>query len=223
MKNSVISISVIINKSLLIIWLLFIPVMLFSQINNWENTTNTNMVSSLYSDADTLWVGTFGGLIKYNKKTGESSCYTRTNSGLPSNGITGLAKDSKNNLWVACQYNGIGSFKNGVCTAIYNCKNTNMFSDQWTEGIYVDQNDSVFFGPEGSFNILYNNHLKWIPAGNWVESIPQMVKDIAQAPNGDIVLATSYGLYKYRDAKLTLINNITIQCNTVERDNYGNL
>lgn len=197
--------------------------MLFSQYNNWENITNTNMVYSLYSDIDTLWVGTFGGLIKYNKKTGESICYTRANSGLPSNCITGLAKDSKNNLWVACQYNGIGSFKNRVCTSTYNIRNSNMFSDQYSEGIFVNKNDTVFFGPDGSINSLYNHELKWIPAGDWLESIPQFVKDIAQAPNGDLVLATSYGLYKYKDSVMTLLNNLTVQCNTVELNRTGDI
>jgi len=195
---------------------------LFAQYPNWENITNTNMVTSLYNDGDTLWVGTMGGLVKYNKKTGDSFCYTKANAGLPSNCILGLTKDSKQNLWIACRFNGVGCFKNGTCST-FNRINTDMTYDEWCQGIYVDKNDTVFFGPLFSFNRIYNNQLKSMQVGNLIMSIPQYVKDIVLSPDGSLVLSTSYGLYNYRQGTYTLMHNQTAECNVARFDKMGNL
>jgi len=184
-------------RAIFILLGLIITPILFSQSNNWENITNTNMVTSLYNDGDTLWVGTFGGLVKYNKKTGDSFCYNRANVGLPTNCILGLSKDSKQNLWIAGRFNGVGCLKGGICK-VYNRFNTDMPFDEYCQGIYIDKNDTVFVGSLLGFNRILDNQLKYMQGGNLLMTIPQYVKDIVPAPDGSLVVATSYGLYNYQ-------------------------
>lgn len=195
---------------------------MFAQYANWENITNTNMVASLYNDGDTLWVGTFGGLVKYNKKTNESICYNRANAGLSTNCISGLSKDNKHNLWIAGRFNGIGCFKDGTCKT-FNRINTDLPFDEFCQGIYIDKNDTVFVGSLFGFNRIFDNQLKYMQAGNLIMSIPQYVKDIAPAPDGSLVLATSYGLYNYKKGSYMLMYNQTADCNVARFDNSGNL
>lgn len=209
------------NYLLILLGLLIVPI-LFAQSNRWENITNTNMITSLYNDSDTLWVGTFGGLIKYNKKTGESFSYNKANANLPTNCILGMSKDSKNNLWIAGRFNGIGCFKSETCK-VYNRLNTDMLLDEYCEGIYIDKNDTVFVGSLMGCNRINDNKLKHNKLGNPIMSVPQYVKDIVSAPDGSLVLATSYGLCKYQQGVYSLLYNQTADCNVVRFDNSGNL
>jgi hypothetical protein len=209
------------NYILILLGLLIAPI-LFAQSSRWENITNTNMVTSLYNDGDTLWVGTFGGLVKYNKKTGESFCYNRANANLPTNSILDLSKDSKNNLWIAGRFNGIGCFKDETCM-VFNRLNTDMIRDEFCRGIYIDKNDTVFVGSLKGCNIIFDNILKNTILGNFIISKPEYVNEIVPAPNGSLVLATTYGLYKYQKGVYSLLYNQTTDCNGVRFDNRGNL
>lgn len=208
---------------LLLLGIVINPI-LFAQSNRWENITNTNMVTSLYNDGDTLWVGTFGGLIKYNKKTGDYFCYNKANSGLPSNNITDITMDSKQNIWLTTYYNGIACFSNGTCK-IYNQFSNNGLRDIWADDIYIDNNDTVFFGPNTQFNRIKNNELKTIPLGNPIMSIPQVVNDIIPAKEGGLIVATTIGLYKYKNGVFSLLmdEGNPGNCNALAYDSKGTL
>jgi signal transduction histidine kinase len=71
---------------------------------------SSNFVQALYEDrAGTLWVGTEGGLNRFNRATGKFSVIN-TNDGLPNNGIMGILEDANGNLWLStnkglCRYN----------------------------------------------------------------------------------------------------------------------
>lgn len=183
----------------------------------------TNFVSSLYSDNDTLWVGTFGGLVKYNIKSDSSYCYTMANAGLPSNKIQSLAKGSKENLWVGCYTGGIGCFKNGTCNTMFPGTNTTIFTGQYCAGMYVDKNDTVYFGSNHALNRIYNNQLESKSIGNPLLSDFQSVNKIVQAPDGSLIMATDFGLQKYVNGIMTSIKNIPKLCNTLIYDKSGNL
>jgi len=202
-------------KPILVLLLsLFVTLFTFAQ---------TSMVYCLYPDKDTLWVGTFGGIIKYNIKTKSSFCYTTTNSGLPSDKIQSFAKDSKDNLWVGCYTGGVGYFKNGTCNTMFPGTNTSIFTGQYCAGMYVDKNDTVYFGSNHSLKRIYNNQLETMKIGNPVLSDYQTVRKIVEAPDGSHILATDFGLQKYVNGKMSLIKNMTMKCNTLIYDKSGNL
>ncbi|MDD4994201.1 MAG: two-component regulator propeller domain-containing protein [Paludibacter sp.] len=183
----------------------------------------TSKVFCLYPDNDTLWVGTFGGLVKYNIKADSSFCYTMANSGLPSDKIQSLAKDSKDNLWVGCYTSGVGYFKNGTCNTMFPGTNTPVFTGQYCAGMYVDKNDTVYFGSIHSLKRIYNNQLESKTIGSPTSSDYQTVRKIVEAPDGSHILATDFGLQKYENGKMSLIKNMTMKCNALKYDRSGNL
>jgi len=204
---------------LLLLGLLINP-MIFAQWNCWENITNTDKISCIYNDKDTLWLGTSGGVTKYVKSSDDSFCYNKANFGLPSNTILDIAKDSKQNLWVASRFNGIGCSKNGKST-VYNSVNSNLKSDQYCSGIYIDNNDTVFFGSNIYFNSIYKGALKTYLSGNPIYSQVQDIRDIVASADGSLMLGTSYGLYKYQNGTISLL--LPLVCNGLKYDKAGNL
>ena len=202
---------------------LIISSFLFAQYPNWENITNTNKITSLYNDNDTLWIGTFGGLVKYNKKTGESYCYNRANAGLPINNILDLRKDSKNNLWISGLFYGIGCFNNGKC-AVFNNGSSSVITDSYCKGIYIDKNDTVFVGAIRKLYRIFENQIKYNAGYDPIMSSSQYINDIEPSPDGSLIAATTYGLSKYKDGtySIRLYNNKTT-CNVVKFDQSGNL
>lgn len=82
-----------------LITLIFIaPV--FAQSEDWQGYTATYEVEAILEDGDVMWLGTMGGLVKYDLLTGEKEVYNTANSGLNSNFVISLAKDDEGNLWV---------------------------------------------------------------------------------------------------------------------------
>jgi hypothetical protein len=202
-------------KSILVLFLsFFVTPFTFAQ---------TSKVFCLYPDNDTLWVGTFGGLVKYNIKTDSSFCYTMANSGLPSDKIQSFAKDSKDNLWVGCYNSGVGYFKNGTCNTVFPGTNTSIFTGQYCAGMYVDKNDTVYFGSNHSLKRIYNNQLESMTIGSPWLSDYQTVRKIVEAPDGSHIMATDFGLQKYENGKLSLMKNMTMKCNVLKYDKSGNL
>jgi ligand-binding sensor domain-containing protein len=133
-----------VNKSIVLFWLLLLsPVVAFSQLSDWKNYTNGDMVTKILNDGDYLWIATDGGLVKMHKTTEEKTFYNRANTGLPDNHIRGLAKDINGDIWVASQYNGIGKFDGTNCT-VY--KKTNNSTDQHCYSIAIDNENNVWAG-----------------------------------------------------------------------------
>ena len=87
----------------------FTIVELHSQQDIWKNYTNTNRITSLVRDSTYIWIGTTGGLIKYNTTTGEKSLFNKSTIGFPGNFITSL-KLQDNVLWVGTKNGGFGKF-----------------------------------------------------------------------------------------------------------------
>jgi diguanylate cyclase (GGDEF)-like protein len=59
-----------------------------------------------------IWIGTFGGLIRFNSVTGQKKIYT-TEDGLPDNEISYIKKDDNNQVWIATA-NGLSLFDQNV-------------------------------------------------------------------------------------------------------------
>lgn len=72
---------------------------------DFANYTNTSRINAMASDASYVWLGTFGGLKRYNKATGTWTTFT-TADGLPDNWVYCLLLRA-GRLWVGTQ--------NGMC------------------------------------------------------------------------------------------------------------
>jgi Tol biopolymer transport system component len=75
----------------------------------WAVYTSGANVNAIVDDGGYLWVGSYGGLARLNKTTGDMTHYNTANSGLPDNMISSIAKDIDGDLWIGTD-NGLAKF-----------------------------------------------------------------------------------------------------------------
>lgn len=77
-------------KKILLLLLLLISLTssIIAQNPEWKLYTSGIRVQALAEEANTLWVGTTGGLVELDKNTGNGVFYDIMNSGLPKNDIS---------------------------------------------------------------------------------------------------------------------------------------
>ena len=86
--------------SLVLITILLSITLISAEPIDWDGYTSIYVVLDVLDDGNYYWLATLGGLVHYNKTTGDRLVYTTANSGLTSNFITSLAKDESGNLWI---------------------------------------------------------------------------------------------------------------------------
>jgi ligand-binding sensor domain-containing protein len=83
----------------------------------WKSYTSTQEARVLLNDGNYLWIGTTGGLIKFDKISETHQLYTK-DSGLSSSTIQCLHKDANDNLWVGTD-NGLSMFDGSEWKSFY--------------------------------------------------------------------------------------------------------
>lgn len=113
-----------------------------------ENGIKEHMLSDIHEDSEgIMWFGLAidGGLIKYNKKTGEMKEYKYDKydkNSLSFNSIKSISEDSKGNLWIATHY-GINKF-NKETEKFIRFNEEDGLSNDFTYGILVDEQDDIW-------------------------------------------------------------------------------
>ena len=111
------------------------------------NSIGNNLVKSILEPKihgdGILWIGTHGGLQKFDKKTGTFRTFDKSN-GLPSNTIHGLLEDEQGNLWISSN-KGLTCFD----PLTYSVKNFSsedgLQSDEFNEGAYFKNEKGVMY------------------------------------------------------------------------------
>ena len=128
----------------------------FDGVNWTEYTTDDSglpnkNVHSLAPDAQgNLWIGTFGGLGKF-----DGEIYTSKNSGLPHNDIGPLVVDAQGSIWIGT-YLGLAKF-DGEAWTVYDSDNSGL-PDNHVRSLAIDAHGNVWIGTgarEGSGLAVY--------------------------------------------------------------------
>lgn len=133
-----------------------------------------------------------------------------TDTGLPSNQVTDITRDSRGNLWVTFESNGAAKFANGVWT-YYRTSNSDILSNAATT-VAPATDGSVIIGTTDGISILNST-------GNWISYRDPLVTSmfincVRVTSNGWVWLGTlTQGFYYERgigfeQVKLTNHNNI---------------
>lgn len=113
-----------------------------------SNGITEHMFSDIYQDRDgIMWFGSAldGGLIKYDKKSGEIKNYKNDKldkNSLSFNSIKSINSDSEGSLWIATHY-GINKF-NSYTEEFTRYTEEDGLSNNFTYGILLDENDNVW-------------------------------------------------------------------------------
>jgi len=83
----------------------------YAQTPQWINYTCGNNVYSLADEGNTLWLGTNGGLVKFDKTTESLTFYNASNLGLPHNDVRCIAIDGEWTKWIGT-WDGLVTFDN---------------------------------------------------------------------------------------------------------------
>lgn len=162
-----------------------------------ENISCTSSVTCSVEDADYLYLGTPGGLLRIDKDNQERNLFHVANSLLGSNEITALAFGSNNVLWVGTSRAGLYSWDGTVWKA----HNDYLFNRgiKFIPRICVDGNGYVWIASRDEQNPVL---LKYTPSG-WTEYNPgnselpaQSIVDMAIGINGSIWIL-SFDSFEY--------------------------
>ena len=164
-------------------------------------------VKSLLQDGDVTWIGTSGGLIEYNQKTGGHKLYNNRN-GLLSNGVFYLGKHA-GEIWVGTYGGGLsilnseeGSWRNynipeGMGDAfvydVLEARNGDIWIATWSGANRIVQGKIDSFE---SWDLYTVENTKGGLPNDWVYGL-------AEGPAGEIWLATEGGLALFEGGSWT--------------------
>lgn len=131
------------NIVLIITALLCLTMDLYPQETNWESYTNGEHITSICDAGNSIWIGTWGGLVVINKSNDSILFYNKTNSRLNSNFIQTIAIEENGTVWIGT-FSEVYSF-NGADWVEYNSSNSGLPNDLITT-IYIDKNNTKWIG-----------------------------------------------------------------------------
>ncbi|OGT22264.1 MAG: regulator [Gammaproteobacteria bacterium RBG_16_57_12] len=166
---------------------------------------NSN-VKAMLADGDTVWIGTSGGVVRYNLGNDEHKVYNVGTGNLLANGIFHLSKLGNNLL--------VGTYGGGMST--YNpqtdqWKNYNIpqgLADQFVYDALVTPNGDVWLATWSGANRIRGGNLddasKWdtFTVENTKGGLPNdWVYGLENGKDGEVWIATEGGLARFKDGK----------------------
>ncbi len=149
---------------LLVGWILLTSI--FAQNQQGIIYTNGDWINCSVIEGDYLWVGTYNGLVKINRQTGETVFYDHSNSLLPLGSVTSIAIDSQGAKWIGLrkdQNDTVGYFNllrfDNTTWSIYEITIPDPYSGCFVGCITIDSNDVKWIGT--------NNGLVRFDGVNW--------------------------------------------------------
>ncbi len=163
-------------------------------------------VKGIYADGDIIWIGTSGGVIRYDVKTDNFRIFDNKTKGLLSNGIFHV---SKLNDWiVAGTYGGGLSIYDQKADQWKNLNIPNGLADQFVYDVVKVSNGDVWIATWSGANRVRGGALtdpsKWetFTVENTKGGLPNpWVYGAEEGKNGEMWFATEDGLARYKDGK----------------------
>jgi ligand-binding sensor domain-containing protein/signal transduction histidine kinase len=144
-----------------------------------------------------LWIASYDGLIRFDGH--EFSIYNKSNTDVfESNTIRRLAEDSKGNLWMTSQGNGLVSYKNNKFQRFGEEEGLNHLY----RALHIDNEDRIWSAaPEKGWFYFKNGKFNFLEHTSSLTNIE--VRTIESNKEGAIWFGTlGRGLYKYSNGKL---------------------
>lgn len=139
-------------------------------------TSSGCFINSLVSDNNYLWAGTSDqGLLRIDKRSGETVIYTMSNSGLTENCINALAIDKDGVLLIGTSQNGIIRFNGARWERITG------LSNNYIRGLTVDNQGGIWAYTQSTGIIRYTT-------GTWQPVVNRFAGMLTSNPDGNVWL-----------------------------------
>lgn len=167
---------------------------------NIGDTEQLNDVRSIYFRQDSsMWIGTYGGLVKFDPEN-ENHTYYTTENGLGSNLIRYMDEDKNGVLWLATVQSGISRFKDGKFT---NYTVEDGLASNNIRSVYVDELDegTVWVGTEtNGISRIRDGEIKSLGPQ---EGLPDhVIHYISQDSLGYLWMSSNRGIIKLQKQRL---------------------
>ncbi|MTI86779.1 MAG: hypothetical protein FH748_02290 [Balneolaceae bacterium] len=159
-----------------------------------------NDVRSIFIASDsTMWIGTHGGLVKFDPENEEHIKYTKED-GLAGNLVRYIEEDPKGGLWLGTADGGLSYFYDGEFNTIN--EEEGLASDN-IRSIYVDKDDSdiIWVGTENrGLNRLKEGRIDHI---GLKDDLPDhIIHHISEDENGWLWMSSNKGVFKVKKSEL---------------------
>ena len=168
----------------------------------WMNFTYGEFVTDLASDSNYLWIGTIGGLVKFDKQTEKMTFYNKANV-LPDNHVRAVAIDSNHNIWIGTT-KGLTRF-DGEEWYTFNKENSGL-PENSVLTIAVDSANTLFMGNGRWFTIFDGQVWNSIITGNPYIGA-NYINDIKLDSKGNAWIAASWGIGVFKNDSITVIGD----------------
>jgi len=125
--------------------LIVTPLLKPQENNKWINFLTSNDIQCSVKEDSILWVGTTGGLIKYNYLTGTYLIFDKIDSGLPHHNIKSIVIDSMGNKWLGSWGGGVIKYNNEIWE-VFNQENSEISND-FIEAVTIDNSGNLWIAP----------------------------------------------------------------------------
>jgi PAS domain S-box-containing protein len=170
-----------------------------------KNSLSNNQVNTFLEDNDFLWIGTEGGLNRYNKKDDTFKQYLHdplNKQSIGSNAVWAICKDKKGNLWVGTWGGGLNRFdyKNETFEHYYNDpKDTNSIGSNNIFSIFEDSRGNLWIGTMGGglnmFDYKNNRFVRYTESNSHLYT--NYVPSIIETKSGDLWLSNESSFERF--------------------------
>ena len=155
----------------------------------WRDFTLATESTSIALDGKYVWVGSTGGLIRFDTTTNKHELFLKTNSGLPVNWITCLVKDRAGALWVGTAAS-LALYNNGSWTQ-FNTHNSAL-PDSTPLCLSLDSSGILWVGTNGGLAKYDGSKFSFVPLPNLTSS-DKRIFAMATDPSGTLWVAVPDG------------------------------
>lgn len=162
---------------------------IISQENpSWCNYTNGEFVNSILLEENNVWIGTNGGLVKYDRINQISNYFNKANSPLPDNVVNCISRDTDGNIWIGTD-NGIVVFNDGNWTIYYS--NKTAYAESKIKAVRFDNLGNAWIGTYGG--LLKFDHTEWITYTSINSGLQHDLVDCLSVDQNNIIWIGSKG------------------------------
>ena len=193
--------------------------------DQWRNLTFTNGIYDIEYDGTYWWLGTQGGLIRFEESSRSIKVYNRGNSDILSNHIRALAMDENGHIWIASEY-GLSKF-DGKNFTHYTAENSDLRNNniklmeyEQNKGLWVVTDSALTFFDGTNWHHFRTDDagdsLKWVcamyPASPYglLFAIGKKVEFINHSDSFVDMNFTGSGFYRITGVGYDWLNNVVV-------------
>lgn len=167
------------------------------------NGLSNNLVLAATSRGDYVYIGTSGGLDRFNKKTNRFDRHYTDKDGLRSSGIVALYRDSRDRVWFSTRLGGLQYLNKKEELVHFNLPNS--FRNANILGIMEDSAGNLWMGSRGAGIIRIDRDDNVTRFFSEVGFPADIVYDMYQDKEADIWMLSEKGLILYKKGKFRLL------------------